>query len=814
MKYNQVKAAALEYFKGDEFASDVWPRKYALKDSEDEYHELTPDDMHHRLAKEFARIELKYPNPLTEEEIFSLFENFKYIIPQGRVMAGLGANESYRSLSNCLVLPTPNDSYSSIMYTDTMLVNAAKRGCGYGIDLSKLRPKGVSVKNASNTSTGIVPFMERFSNSTREVGQENRRGACLLGLDIKHPQSMEFAKSKIDTTKITGANISLKIKDDFLKAVESNSDFNLEFNDKIYEIVNAKEYWKSIVEVIRNTSEPGAFFWDKITNYDPASAYPQHAVTLTNACGEQPMGTLDSCRLIVINLFSFIDNPFTENATFNKDKFIDVVKKQLRIGDDLVDLEIEYIDRILNKIKEDKEPEEEKVIELSLWKLVKEKAIRGRRVGCGLTGLGDMLAAMNIQYGSEESLVFIEEMAKLKMKSELQELVQLSKERGAFPDFNIELEFPKNKPSNSFYSFISKEFKEEVEEMKIHGRRNINWNTIAPVGTTSILTQTTSGCEPTFNVAYKRRKKSSGDDGATIKDKNGDLWKEYNVFHHKFIDWWIVASQCKPDQAIKILNECNDTQLQEIIAKSPYHNSTANNIDWINRIKIQGILQKYTTSAISSTVNLPENVTTEEVEQIIMEAWKSGCKGITIYRDKSRDGVLVSNSKEETKLGKRPKKLPCDIHHVSVLGKKYYVLVGLLDNKPFEIFAFAKKDIQIPQIRKDGFLIKTGPGTYSLKYNGTTIENITKHFNHLEEDAFTRMVSLLLRRGVPTEDIVDQIDKSYSFISGFYKAISRVLAKNYIKNGEISGSSCPNCGATLQMIEGCKSCSCGYSACS
>jgi ribonucleoside-diphosphate reductase alpha chain len=842
----EVEKATLEYFENDNLAANVWVDKYAYKSSNGAIYELNPNLMHRRLAKEFARIENNYKNPLTEDEIYELFKGFKYIVPQGRVMAGLGVLESYRSLSNCLVLPTPKDSYSSIMYTDTMLVNAAKRGSGFGVDLSNLRPKGNHVKNAANTSTGIVPFMERFSNSTREVGQDNRRGACLLGLNISHPQSLEFAKSKTDRTKITGANISLKIDDKFLNAVENNSSYNLEFNDKIYETIDAKDHWKKIINIVRDDSEPGIFFWDRIVNYDPVSAYPNHQITLTNACGEQPMGALDTCRLITVNLYSFVDFPFTSDAKFNKEIFIKMIKKQIKLGDDLVDLEIEYVDRILNKIKNDAEPENEKIIEISLWEGVKEKAIRGRRIGCGVTGLGDMLAALNLKYGSDESLIFVEEIMKLKLKSELEETILLSKERGSFPDYDFNLEYPNNLPYNDFYKFLLEEFNDEVQEMKKYGRRNINWNTIAPVGTTSLLTKTTSGCEPTFNPYYNRRKKTDNVSESAFKDKNGDLWKEYKVFHSKFVEWFKITSgnRFTNSGAINYLENLNDIELNDLIKQSPYFQSTANEIDWGNRVKMQGILQKYTTSAISSTVNLPENITVDEVEKIYLEAWKNKCKGITIYREGSRDGILINEKKEikvqeelfhENHAAKRPKKLKAEIYKFQNNLEKWVAIVGLLgDKRPYEIFTgeISNGLINFPLTSsKDYFIVKNiiedengeKKKRYDIEYtdsdgNKQTYIGINQAFNP-EFWNYAKLISSILRHSVPlvkVYELIYSLNFKENHINTWRNGVARVI-KRYINNGEKTKGLCGHCGAenSLEFKEGCVTCnSCGTSKCS
>lgn len=845
----EVEKTTLEYFNGDSLATDVWINKYCLKDSEGNLLEKSPDDMHWRLAKEFARVESKYENSLDVNEIYSLFKNFKYIVPQGRVMAGLGVTNSYRSLSNCLVLPTPKDSYSSIMHTDTMLVNAAKRGCGYGIDLSKLRPNGHPVKNAAITSTGIIPFMERFSNSTREVGQDSRRGACLLGIDIEHPQSMDFAKAKINRTKITGANISLKLSDEFLNAVENNENFDLKYNDKIYKTVNASEYWKEIVDVGHDNAEPGLFFWDRIINYDPVSAYDRHKIVLSNACGEQPMGELDTCRLIALNLYGFVKNPFTDNAYFDEKLFIDIVKKQIRLADDLVDLEIEYIDRIIDKVKNDPEPINEKSIEIELWKRVKEKAINGRRIGSGVTALGDMLAALNLKY--DDATEFIEYMMDLKMKSELEETVQLSKERGAFPDFNYSLEYPNNVPYNDFYEFINNKYSDIISNMKQYGRRNINWSTIAPVGSVSLLTRTTSGCEPIFNVYYKRRRKTDNVEKSKFKDDNGDIWEEYNVFHPKFITWFTNNANkfiddeylnefgWNYDTSVKHLEKLSIDDLNTIISKSPYYNATANEINWENRVKIQGILQKYVTSAISSTVNLPEDISKKEVNLIYLNAWKNKCKGITIYREGSRDGVLINNDSKKNEstsfndnhAPKRPKRLKGDIIRFQNNLEKWIAVVGLLDGRPYEIFVgrlengLSNLPTSITQCEVVKNIVEIN-GEKKKRYDIEYIDNNGVKYTHTglnhtfneEYWNYAKLISGTLRHGMPLSyvyQLVRSLNLNDEHLNTWKAGIERVI-KKYVKDGEKVKGVCENCGSDqLEFKEGCLTCmACGSSKCS
>lgn len=810
-----VTEKTLEYFKGDSLATNVWIDKYCLRNKEGEFLELSPDDMHRRMAKEFHRIELNYPNPLSYEDIYYVFKNFKYIIPQGRVMAGLGAVESFRSLSNCLVLPTPKDSYSSIMYVDTCLVSSAKRGCGYGIDLSKLRPKDSPTKNASNTSTGIIPFMERYSNSTREVGQSGRRGACLLGLDIKHPQSLDFAKSKHDKTKITGANISLKVDDKFFNSVIRGEQYSLEFNNKIYGEVDAKKYWNSIINNVKLDSEPGIFMWDTINNYDPVSVYDNHKIALSNACGEQPMGIGDSCRLIVINLYSLIKHPFTNDASIDVDLFNRLVYIISNLADDLVDLEIEYIDRIISKIELDPEPMEEKIVELSWWKIIKEKAISGRRVGMGITGLADMLAALNIRYGSEESIEIINWVFNHKLKQELKSQIRLAEERGVFPDWNPTLENP---DTNGFYKLLFEEYNDLWNSLQTIGRRSINWSTIAPTGSVSLLTQTSSGCEPVYQLHYKRRKKvEETSPNKSFQDKNGDWWEEYIVYHPKYQEW----SEIKAKELGIDITQAEWGALVEHSFNNPYHKSTAYELDPIQRVKIQATLQKYTTSAISSTINLNKNTTVEEISNLYLEAWKLGCKGLTVYLEGSRDGVLISNdNNKDIKFSshdapKRPKDLKCNIFTIRLNNQQYVVAIGLMSGRPYEVFAFkfeGKFNLT------EGFIRKLSRGRYDILTKDKNIyyENITSEMSQVEEGT-TRLVSTSLRHGADIKFLVEQLLKAKgNGFQDFSKVIARVLKKYITDNTMVTGTTCDNCGSTdIVYKDGCQSCiSCGNSKCS
>ena len=842
--YDEVKKATLDYFNEDALSADVWIKKYCLKDSEGNLYEKSPADMHRRLAKEFSRIEANYPNALTENEIFEVLDKFKYIVPQGSPMSGIGNNLQTTSISNCFVVGNTSDSYGGILQTDQEQVQLMKRRGGVGHDLGHIRPKGTPVKNSALTSTGVVPFMERYSNSTREVAQDGRRGALMLTIPVRHPDSEDFIDAKKDKAKVTGANVSVKIDDAFMAAVKNNTayiqtypiDINLKdyFKDdsfkktiekldydkllqigtKVYiKKVNAQLIWKKIVANAWENAEPGLLFWDTILKESPADSYEGFETMSVNPCGELPLSTYDSCRLLAINLFGYIVKPFENDAYFDFDLFKKHVKIAQRISDDIIDLELEKIDKILEKIDSDTEPDNIKLIEKNLWLKIKSSAIKGRRTGLGITGEGDMLAALGLTYAGDDSINFSEKVHKIKAIAAYKASVEMAKERGCFEGFSPE------KDVNSL--FISRLIDADANlknEMMQHGRRNISLLTIAPTGSTSLMTQTTSGVEPVFLPYYRRRRKINPQEKGIVVDfvdGIGDSWVEYNVFHHNFLKWASVNGY-----DTKALMLMPDSEIQEIVEKSPYYKATSNDVDWVKKVELQGKIQKWVDHSISVTVNLPNDTDKEKVANIYEKAYDFGCKGVTIYRDGSRTGVLIKkeDTPRITDLSDRPDFLPCDIHHVQVNKVKFYVIVGLLDDEPFEIFAFAKKQISIPQLRKEGKLIKIKSGVYDLQYNGTIIEDISQHFNSPEEDAFTRTVSLLLRTGVTVAKIVDQLDKSYSNISSFYKAISRTLSKNYMTDDEIkevNGNKCSSCGSNkLSVQEGCILClECGHSKC-
>ncbi len=864
----------LHYFNGDELAANVWQSKYAQEGEE------TPDDMHKRMAKEFARIEwnhtgeINYMNKdklspygkkvfgevsqlgLTELEnkIYNLFKDFKYIIPQGSIMSQLGA-KSIGSLSNCFVIGQPEDSYGGIFQKDEEMAQLMKRRGGVGIDISTLRPLGTPTTNAAKSSTGAVSFMHRFSNTTREVAQNGRRGALMISIDINHPDVMEFIKIKRDLSQVTGANISIKLNDEFMKAVENDEDYILRFPcdldvSKIYytdnypyneldtyetndesqsgfiKRIKAKEYWDEIIKSAHNVAEPGLMFWDNMVNYSPDGAYPQFKQVTTNPCSEIGMQPYDACRLIAVNLYSFVENPFTDKAKFNLDKFYEVNYEAMRLSDDLIDLEIEHIDRIIDKIKSDPEVSYVKDREFALWNRVKETAKASRRTGLGFTALGDTLAALGLKYDSEEALEIIEQIMHTKMESELDCTIDLAILRGTFEGWDVDKEYPivtdKNSESygehiwsktNPFYSFLDDEFPKQCLRMIKHGRRNVSWSTVAPTGTVSLLTQTTSGIEPLFMPFYMRRKKvNPNDENVRIDftDQNGDTWQEFPVLHPKFKDWMNKTwdyNEIMGDHTTK-------ENLQEAFEQSPWYGSTANDIDWVKRVELQAIVQKYITHSISSTINLPSDVSEEEVSKIYMESWKKGLKGITVYRDGSRSGVLVANTKDNNNAfeyrdaPKRPRELDAEVHWSTTKGVSYKVIVGLMDDKPYEIFIDESEN----HISGKGIVFKKSKGHYYFKQDDVTTD-ITSFMTD-EQAAISRLVSISLRHGADIKYIVEQLKKADGDMFSFTKSLARVL-KKYIPDGAKSTVQCLECGSDNVIFEeGCNKClDCGSSKC-
>ena len=838
----EARRASKGYFGGDELAAQVWVNKYALKDSQGNLYERTPEDMHWRLAREIARVEKKYPNPLNEQELFDLFDHFRYIVPQGSPMTGIGNNFQVSSLSNCFVIGVDGeaDSYGGIFKIDEEQVQLMKRRGGVGHDLTHIRPEGSPVKNSALTSTGIVPFMERYSNSTREVAQGGRRGALMLSVAIKHPDSEKFIDAKMVQGKVTGANVSVKIDDDFMRAVESEEMYTQQYpvysNDPLVSTqVNAKALWNKIIHNAWSSAEPGVLFWDTILRESVPDCYADlgYRTVSTNPCGEIPLCPYDSCRLLAINLYSYVENPFTKEARFNIDLFRKHVGLAQRIMDDIIDLEIEKIEKILEKIKSDPEDNIVKRTEYELWDKIMNKTLRGRRTGVGVTAEGDMLAALGLRYGTEEATEFSEEVHSMIAVEAYRSSVQMAKERGAFEVYDA-----KREENNPFVARIKSKDAALYEEMVKYGRRNIACLTIAPTGTTSIMTQTTSGIEPTFMPVYKRRRKVNPNDvNACIDfvDPEGDAFEEYIVFHHKFAEWMRVNG---------IDTEKNYTQeeLDEIIARSPYYKATSNDIDWLQKVKMQGRVQKWVDHSISVTINLPATATEELVSQLYLEAWKSGCKGCTIYRDGSRSGVLVSVSKKEDEKKdekrcvcfsmseyERPKELNCDIVRFQNKKEKWIAFVGLKDGRPYEIFTGIADDeegILLPKSVTEGKIIKTtddeGNRRYDFQYKNTrgyktTVEGLSHKFDK-EYWNYAKLISGVLRYGMPIDQVVKlvgslQLDSES--INTWKAGVERAL-KKYIPDGtQMDSMECPECHQhTIVMKEGCLVCSnCGYSKC-
>jgi ribonucleoside-diphosphate reductase alpha chain len=830
-----------EYFKGDSLAATVWVGKYALKNAQGKLYELTPEDMHRRIAKEIARIEAKYPNPMSEQEIFDLIRDFKYIIPQGSPMAGIGNDFQIGSLSNCFVIGTDgaSDSYGGIMKADEEQVQLMKRRGGVGQDLSHIRPRNSEVKNSALTSTGIVPFMERYSNSTREVAQEGRRGALMLSISVNHPDAEQFIDAKLEAGKVTGANISVKITDEFMNSVINNDSFTHRYpvdssNPTFTRKIKARDLWNKIIHNAWKSAEPGILFWDTITRESVPDCYADlgFKTVSTNPCGEIPLCTYDSCRLLAINLYSYVDNPFTTEAIFDSELFIDHVQKAQRIMDDIIDLELEKIEKILNKIDSDPEGDDIKARERTLWMNIRKKAIQGRRTGFGITAEGDMLAALGTQYGSDEATNFSVEVHKILAIEAYRSSVIMAKERGAFPIYDSDRE--KNNP---FIGRMKEVAPDVYKEMLKYGRRNVALLTIAPTGSVSILSQTTSGLEPAFAVSYKRRRKVNPSDKnavITFKDAEGDTWEEFVVFHHKFVTW-LETQGYNADEVAKM----DDAGLREIIAKSPYHKATANDIDWVAKVKMQGAVQKWVDHSISVTVNVPNETKEEMIGAIYETAWKEGCKGMTVYRDGSRTGVLVNHDKSEkeeetdefheTKAPHRPDKLEAEIVRFQNDYEKWIAVVGLLNGRPYEIFTGHADDFYMPPWVQKGWILKTRPDAMSTRYDfqfedrqgyKVTIEALSRSFNK-EYWNYAKLISGILRHGMPLQFVVNIISKLHfevDSINTWKNGVERTL-KKFIPDGtKAAERACPNpnCNDKGGLIyqEGCLVCkSCGYSKC-
>ena len=827
-KFDKAFSASVEYFGGDELAANVFLTKYALTDLNGELHESTPDDMHKRLAREFYRVESKYPNPMTEEEIYNLFKDFRYVVPQGSPMSGIGNPHQIQSISNCFVIESPHDSYGGILKSDQELVQIAKRRGGVGFDLSSIRPKGQTTGNCARTTDGIEVFMDRFSNSCREVAQGGRRGALMLTISVHHPQIRDFIKIKRDLTRVTGANISVRLSDEFLNAVQNKEDYQVRFpvdssSPEVSQMISASEVWDEIIESAHASAEPGLLFWDVAKNMTPSDIYEQEGFgsTSTNPCGEIILSPYDSCRLMLLNLSSFVQNPFSDSASFNFEEFGTKVQKAQRLMDDMIDLEIEQIDRILDKIGSDPEPEHVKQIERDLWKTIRLQAERGRRTGLGVTAVGDALAMLGIRYGSNESIKVVEKFYKTLAVNAYMSSCTMAKERGAFPVHDHERE-----EGHPFLQRLWEESPELLEMSQKFGRRNIALTTTAPAGSVSVLTQTTSGIEPAFMLYYTRRKKINTDAEPNARidfvDPSGDKWQEYDVYHHGFKQWMDTV---EVDEGETMSNE-------KLVVMSPYCGSTANEIDWVQKVKMQAAAQKWVCHAISNTTNLPADTDIETVKNVYMTGWKSGCKGVTIYRDGCRTGVLVS--KDETKeegeviersAPRRPEMLNCDIQHVTIKGEKWTILMGLMGDRPYEVLGGLAEFVEIPKKYSQGTIVKrtrkTMNSIYDLHFGEEdekiVIKDVVRVFDNPNHAGFTRTISLALRHGVPIQYIVEQLqkDKDHDLFS-FARVIARVL-KKYIEDGAKPAKKvCENCGAegTLIYQEGCVTCtSCGFGKC-
>ena len=840
--YDEAYNASLEYFKGDELAARVWVNKYAVKDSFGNIYEKSPEDMHWRIANEVARVEAKYPNALSSQELFDLLDHFKYIVPQGSPMTGIGNDYQIASLSNCFVIGLDGsaDSYGAIIRIDEEQVQLMKRRGGVGHDLSHIRPKGSPVKNSALTSTGLVPFMERYSNSTREVAQDGRRGALMLSVSIKHPDSESFIDAKMTEGKVTGANVSVKLDDEFMQAAVEGKPYTQQYpidspNPMVSKEIDASALWKKIVHNAWKSAEPGVLFWDTIIRESVPDCYADlgFRTVSTNPCGEIPLCPYDSCRLLAINLYSYVVNPFTPEAYFDFDLFKKHVALAQRIMDDIIDLELEKIERILEKIDSDPESMEVKGSERHLWEKIYHKSGLGRRTGVGITAEGDMLAAMGLRYGTEEATEFSEKVHKTIALEAYRSSVNMAKERGAFEIYDAERE--KNNP---FINRLKDADPELYEEMRKYGRRNIACLTIAPTGTTSLMTQTTSGIEPVFMPVYKRRRKVNPNDAnvhVDFVDETGDAFEEYVVFHHKFLTWMKINGY-DPDKRY------TQEEIDELVAKSPYYRATSNDVDWLMKVKMQGRIQKWVDHSISVTINLPNNVSEDLVNQLYVEAWRSGCKGCTVYRDGSRAGVLISTKKKDKKeeeeecrckppqvVEVRPKVLEADVVRFQNNKEKWVAFVGLLDGRPYEIFTGLQDDeegIVLPKSVTSGRIIKSydedGTKHYDFQFENKrgykmTIEGLSEKFNK-EYWNYAKLISGVLRWRMPIEQVIKlvgslQLDSEN--INTWKNGVERAL-KKYVQDGtEAKGVKCPNCGhETLVYQEGCLICkTCGSSRC-
>jgi len=834
--HEEVLIATTEYFKGDTLAANVWMNKYALKDSDGHLYELTPTEMHHRIAGEIARIEKRYPDPLSEEEIFEVLDKFKYIIPAGSPMAGVGNPHQISSLSNCFVIGNDgdSDSYGGILKIDQEQVQLMKRRGGVGHDLTHIRPGGSPVKNTALTSTGVVPFMERYSNSTREVAQDGRRGALMLSIGIKHPDSEQFIDAKMESGKVTGANISIKLDDEFMQAVKQDKTYKQQYpinssKPKYEKEVDARKLWDKIIHNAWSSAEPGILFWDTVIRESIPDNYADYGfkTVSTNPCGEIPLCPYDSCRLLAINLYSYVENPFTEKAIFNGDLFIKHVSIAQRMMDDIVDLEVEKVEAILAKIDADPEEDEVKYVERRLWEKIREKSLQGRRTGIGITAEGDMLAALGLRYGSDAAIEFSTEVHKLLAIETYRSSVNLAESRGAFPIYESKREI-----NNPFIERIKGEAPAVYEKMEKVGRRNISMLTIAPTGSVSICTQTTSGIEPVFMVSYKRRRKvNPNDKNAVVSsvDEVGDTWEEYNVFHPKFEVWLdingydVAEVKAKPDE-----------ELNKIIEKSPYYLASSADIDWLNKVKMQGDIQKWVDHSISVTVNVPENATEELVGKIYQTAWESGCKGMTIYREGSRSGVLIANDKKtddkdlfiETKAPSRPKVIEADVIRFQNNYEKWIAVIGKINNKPYEIFTGPAEDFFVAPWVEKGWVIKSKvkdePTRYDFQFEDKqgykqTYAGLSRSFDQTFWN-YAKLISGVLRHGMPLNyviDLISNLNLDDDDINTWKNGVVRAL-KRFVPDGTVAiDTLCSECGEdTVVYEDGCLICkACGHTKC-
>lgn len=837
--FDEAYAASLDYFTGDELAAKVWVNKYALKDAYGNIYEQSPADMHRRLAREIARVERKYPNPLTEDQLFELFDHFRYIVPQGSPMTGIGNDHQIASLSNCFVIGVEGnaDSYGAVIRIDEEQVQLMKRRGGVGHDLSHIRPKGSPVKNSALTSTGLVPFMERYSNSTREVAQDGRRGALMLTVSIKHPDAESFIDAKMTEGKVTGANVSVKIDDEFMKAVVNDTPYRQQYpiagpDPMVKKDISARSLWKKIIHNAWKSAEPGVLFWDTILRESVPDTYADlgFRTVSTNPCGEIPLCPYDSCRLLAINLYSYVVNPFTPNAHFDFDLFKKHVGLAQRIMDDIIDLESEKIDKILEKIDSDPEADEIKRAERELWQRIRRKTLMGRRTGVGITAEGDMLAALNLRYGTEEATDVAEEIQKTLALAAYSSSVELARDRGAFEIYDAERE--KNNP---FIARLREADPALYERMTKFGRRNIACLTIAPTGTTSLMTQTTSGIEPVFLPVYKRRRKVNPNDTDVhidYVDETGDAFEEYVVFHHKFVTWMLA-------NGYPAAKKYTSAEIDDMIAHSPYYKATSNDVDWVQKVKMQGRIQRWVDHSISVTINLPNDVSEDLVDQLYVEAWRSGCKGCTVYRDGSRAGVLISaedkKKKGETKMAPpqivstRPQELDADVVKFQNNREKWIAFVGLLNGRPYEIFTGLADDeegIMLPKTVEKGSIIKSydsdGRKHYDFQFKNKrgfkmTLEGLDSKFEP-EYWNYAKLISGVLRYGMPITQViklVQEMELNNESINTWKNGVARAL-KKYLPNGtEVKGQECPNCGSeTLVYQEGCLLCAnCGATEC-